>query len=95
MIIKIDHAQMMKTAAALEEHSNGLRKSIERMKQCLEPLYKNWYQSGSPTGTKVHNHEGQIDTAMGVITSQMAGTGQVIAEHSADLKKTDGILAGG
>jgi hypothetical protein len=94
MKIKIDHDQAQRTATALDEHAIGLRKSIDRMKECLEPLYKNWYQSGSPTGMKVHTHEGQIDTAMGVITTQMSGSGQVIAANSADLRKTDSLLAG-
>ncbi|HET9140819.1 hypothetical protein [Actinophytocola sp.] len=94
MIIRIDHTQMTKTAATLEEHAAGLRKSIARMKECLAPLYKNWYASGSPTGAKVNQREQRIDEAMGVITGQMAGTSQVVAEHSADLKRTDSFLAG-
>jgi hypothetical protein len=95
MIIRVDHTQMAKTAAVLAEHSTGLQKSIERMRLSLEPLYQNWYVSDSATGTKVKNHELLVDQAVGVITTQLADTGEVIAAHSADLRKTDGLLAGG
>jgi hypothetical protein len=93
MILNVTHGQTTASAGALIEHSTGLSNSIKRMKETLAPLYKNWYQSGSPTGDKVHKHEVLIDTAMSEITRQMSGSGQVLADFTASLQRTEGALS--
>ena len=94
MLLNVNHPRTLRTAGALVEHSTGLRNSVKRMKETLEPLYKNWYQSGSPTGDKVHKHEVLIDAAMTEITRQMSGSGEVLTDFTASLKKAEGTLAG-
>jgi hypothetical protein len=94
MIIRVEHQQMMRTGTALSEHADGLITGIVKMKEALKPLYADWYRSGSPTGKVVETSEIEIDGAMTEITKQMGGIGQVIVDHSADLRKTDEGLAG-
>lgn len=93
MILNVNHGQTTASATALVERSTALRNSIAKMKESLAPLYKNWYASGSPTGDKVHKHEGLIDAAMTEITRQMAGSGQVLSDFTAGLRRSEGTLS--